>query len=57
MRAGESRPGSLFVLGYEEALGYTVGTAVRDKDGIGAALAMLGLAARIRSRGETLLEV
>ncbi|HEY2688511.1 MAG TPA: phospho-sugar mutase [Streptosporangiaceae bacterium] len=57
VRAGESRPGSLFVLGYEEALGYTVGTAVRDKDGIGAALAMLGLAARIRSRGETLLEV
>ncbi len=56
VRAGESRPGSLFVLGYEEALGYTVGTVVRDKDGIGAALAMLGLAARIRSRGETLLE-
>ena len=56
VRAGESRPGSMFVLGYEEALGYTVGTAVRDKDGIGAALAMLGLAARIRSRGETLLE-
>jgi phosphomannomutase len=56
VRAGESRPGSLFVLGYEEALGYTVGTAVRDKDGIGAALALLGLAARIRSRGETLLE-
>jgi phosphomannomutase len=56
VRAGESRPGSMFVLGYEEALGYTVGTVVRDKDGIGAALAMLGLAARIRSRGETLLE-
>jgi phosphomannomutase len=56
VRAGESRPGSMFVLGYEEALGYTVGTAVRDKDGIGAALAVLGLAARIRSRGETLLE-
>jgi phosphomannomutase len=57
VRAGESRPGSLFVLGYEEALGYTVGTAVRDKDGIGAALALLGLAASIRSRGQTLLEV
>src|SRR6185437_138908 len=56
VRAGQSRPGSLFVLGYEEALGYTVGTAVRDKDGIGAALALLGLAASIRSRGQTLLE-
>jgi len=56
VRAGESRPGSLFVLGYEEALGYTVGNAVRDKDGIGAALALLGLAARVRSRGETLVE-
>jgi phosphomannomutase len=57
VRAGESRPGSRFVFGYEEALGYSVGDVVRDKDGIGAALALLGLAARARSRGRSLLDV
>jgi phosphomannomutase len=54
VRAGD--PGSRFVLGYEEALGYSVGDIVRDKDGIGAALALLGLAARARSGGESLLD-
>jgi phosphomannomutase len=57
VRAGQARPGSRFVLGYEEALGYSVGDTVRDKDGIGAALALLGLAARARSRGDSLLDV
>jgi phosphomannomutase len=57
VRAGESRPGSRFVLGYEEALGYSVGDTVRDKDGIGAALALLGLATRARSSGGSLLDV
>ena len=56
VRAAESRPGACYVFGYEEALGYSVGAAVRDKDGIGAALAVLGLAARARSRGESLLD-
>jgi phosphomannomutase len=51
-----ARPGTRFVFGYEEALGYTVGEIVRDKDGIGAALAVLGLAARARSRGRSLLD-
>ena len=55
-RAGDLRPESRFIYGYEEALGYTVGTTVRDKDGIGAALAVLCLAARARSGGESLLE-
>jgi phosphomannomutase len=44
------------VLGYEEALGYAVGDAVRDKDGISAALAVAALAARARDAGETLLD-
>ncbi len=56
VRAGDLRPELRFVFGYEEALGYTVGTTVRDKDGIGAALAVLGLAARARAGGESLLE-
>ena len=55
-RAGDSRPGSHFVFGYEEALGYAVGDTVRDKDGIGTALALLGLAARARSGGKSLLD-
>jgi phosphomannomutase len=54
VRAGG--PGRRFVFGYEEALGYCVGDTVRDKDGIGAALALLGLAARARSGGESLLD-
>ncbi len=55
-RAGDLRPEVRFIYGYEEALGYTVGTAVRDKDGIGAALAVLSLAAKARSGGDSLLE-
>ena len=55
-RAGDLRPENHFIFGYEEALGYTIGTTVRDKDGIGAALAVLSLAARARSGGESLLE-
>jgi phosphomannomutase len=54
MRASDSRPGLQFVFGYEEALGYAVTDVVRDKDGIGAALALLGLAAVARSAGESL---
>jgi phosphomannomutase len=57
VRAGEFTGGLRFVFGYEEALGYAVADVVRDKDGIGAALAVLGLAARARARGESLLDV
>jgi len=56
MRAGDSRPGLRFAFGYEEALGYAVTDVVRDKDGIGAALALLGLAAVARSRGQSLTD-
>lgn len=54
-------PGERLVFGYEEALGYTVGTdaglPVRDKDGIGAALVIAGLAAAAKRDGRTLLDL
>jgi phosphomannomutase len=52
-RAGLDRPDLRFVYGYEEALGSCVGTLVRDKDGITAALAFAELAAFERARGRT----
>ncbi|MCB1247367.1 MAG: phospho-sugar mutase [Acidimicrobiia bacterium] len=44
------------VLGYEEALGYSVGTTVRDKDGISAALAFGVLAAEAAADEESVLD-
>jgi phosphomannomutase len=43
-----------YVFGFEEALGYSVGHLVRDKDGISAALILSELAAFERARGSTL---
>ncbi|WP_228011433.1 phospho-sugar mutase [Nonomuraea phyllanthi] len=56
MKAG---PGLVF--GYEEAIGYAVGSdaglPVRDKDGIGAALTVAAIAAAARRSGRTLLDL
>lgn len=43
-----------FVMGFEEALGYTVGPTVRDKDGLSAALIFLDLASWCKRRGVSL---
>ena len=56
-RAADGVPGARFVFGYEEALGYAVGDVVRDKDGFGAALAMLRLAEAAKSAGRSVLDV
>jgi phosphomannomutase len=55
-RAALDRPDLRFVYGYEEALGSCVGTLVRDKDGITAALAFAELAATEKQRGRTVLD-
>lgn len=49
-------PGLVF--GFEEALGYLVNPeTVRDKDGISAAVAMLGMIAEAREQGRTLADL
>jgi len=60
-RAAMARPDLRPVLGYEEALGYSVGSLVRDKDGIGAAVvaveAVAGLLAERSSVAQRLAEL
>ena len=43
-----------FLVGFEEALGYSVGDVVRDKDGVSAALQILDLASWCKAQGRTL---
>ncbi len=50
------REGYEFVFGYEEALGYCVGNAVLDKDGISAGCLIAEFAAVLRGRGLTLAD-
>jgi phosphomannomutase len=54
--AYEREHGGRFVMGYEEALGYSVGPLVRDKDGVSAALLVAELAAWNRARGRAVAE-
>jgi phosphomannomutase len=55
-RAAQQRPGYRLVFGYEEALGYTIGDVVADKDGLSAALVVAEMAAKARAEGESLLD-
>lgn len=52
----EAQTGTRFILGFEEALGYSVGTTCRDKDGIGAAVIFAELAAHAAARGRSVLD-
>ncbi|MET9239441.1 phospho-sugar mutase [Nonomuraea sp. NPDC003709] len=55
------KAGPGLVFGYEEAIGYSVGSdaglPVRDKDGIGAALTVAAVAAAAKRSGRTLLDL
>ncbi len=51
----EAATGGHFVLGYEEALGYSVGPLVRDKDGVSACVIFAELMAWNRAQGRTVL--
>ena len=53
-RAALDRPGTRFVFGYEEALGYLVGDVVRDKDGISAAMTLAEVTALAKADGVSL---
>jgi phosphomannomutase len=55
-RALEAEGAGRFVLGCEEALGFSVGGLVRDKDGISAAVWLAELAERCRRDGQTLVD-
>ncbi len=50
----EASTGTRFIFGFEEALGSSTGTVVRDKDGVGAALVTAHLAALLKKQGKTL---
>jgi len=56
VRAADLRQDVRFAFGFSEELGFAAGSAVRDADGIGAALTVLGLAAVARSVGESLTD-
>jgi phosphomannomutase len=52
----ENATGGRFVMGYEEALGYSVGPLVRDKDGVSACVIFGELTAWNRAKGRSVLE-
>jgi phosphomannomutase len=56
-RAADKVPGGRLLFGYEEALGYAVCPAVRDKDGLSAALLVAELCAATRAAGRSLAEL
>ena len=52
-----NRTGHPLLLGYEEALGYSLGGVVQDKDGVSALLMMADIISHYRQHGKTLWDV
>jgi phosphomannomutase len=50
------RDGHYFCGGYEEAIGFSLGPIVRDKDGVGAAVRMAELCRFLKEEGRTLVD-
>lgn len=46
-----------YIFGYEESIGYNIGTFVRDKDGVTSALLLAEMAAYYKKQGKTLIDV
>jgi phosphomannomutase len=54
--AENEHPHLHFAMGYEEALGYTIGDLVRDKDGVSAALICALCARSLKAEGKNLFD-
>lgn len=46
-----------YIFGYEESIGYNVGSYLRDKDGVGATLILAEMAGFYKKQGKTLIDV
>ncbi len=46
-----------YIFGYEESIGYTTGTQVRDKDAVSSAMLLCEAAAYYKKQGKTLLDI
>lgn len=46
-----------YIMGYEESIGYNIGTFVRDKDGVTIAMMLVEAAAYYKKEGKTLVDV
>ena len=57
VRPGIDDKGLRFVFGYEEALGFALGDSVRDKDGITSALVFAELAAELKAKDKTVMDL
>jgi phosphoglucomutase len=46
-----------FIIGYEESIGYSIGTHLRDKDGVGASLLLAEMTGHYLAHGRSLIDV